>query len=308
MSTLTGLISGGGGGGNYGVLAFTDSTTFTPTRTVDALVFVIGAGGSGSGANQRSGTNELNTVGGGAGGCAVSQLSLVSGTAYTITIGAGGARKFTNLGSPSFLAGDDGGASSFSGSGISTMTANGGKGGLVSATAQAAVIASAGGTATGGNIVNSTGGEAAAAPSGVYYTSGGGSVGVWEDGKNSESLFLGAASTSFVETPKFTIANPFDFQVTSPQDARTFIPEIGASGFDYASFGSDTYTLGNSGALAGGLGGLFRDTFDGFSASAGIYAGDGGIGAGGGGALGYGRSWSGAGGNGIVLIKILDVL
>lgn len=310
MSALSGLISGGGGGGNNGVLVFSESTTFTPTRTVDALVFVIGAGGSGSVSKQRNGTIEINSVGGGAGGCAVSQLTLESGTTYTVTVGAGGAEKSVvqTSGTPSNLVGEDGGTSSFSGSGITTMTATGGKGGLVSATAQAAIVASDGGTATGGNIVNSTGGAAAASPSGVYYTSGGGSVGIWEDGRDGESIFLAVGSLSLVLTERFTIGNPLDFQITSPQDIRNFVPEVGASGYDYATAGSDVFTLGNSGAFAGGLAGLYRDTADGYSGNAGVRSGDGGIGAGGGGATGYGTATSGAGGNGIVIIKILDVL
>ena len=64
MSTLTGLISSGGGGGasHLGVVLLTESTTVSFPVDVQALVYVIGAGGSGAASMYKK------TCGGGAGG------------------------------------------------------------------------------------------------------------------------------------------------------------------------------------------------------------------------------------------------
>lgn len=90
--------------------------TFTPSQSITADI-LIGAGGGGAGT--------FYGGGGGAGGLRqLSSQSLSSGVAYTATIGAGGA----GAGSSS-VKGTSGTASSFAGSGFSTINVSGGGGG-----------------------------------------------------------------------------------------------------------------------------------------------------------------------------------
>ena len=104
----------------------------------------------------------FNASGGGAGGVCQSELNLSAGVTYTVTIGAGGG--------PS----QAGGNTTFTGSDITDMTANGGGSGNVGS--QGVIAATSGGTATGGNIVNRTGGGSATAAS-TARASGGGALG-----------------------------------------------------------------------------------------------------------------------------------
>jgi hypothetical protein len=95
------------------VHTFTSSGTFTPTQNLTNVEYLIIGGGGGGG----SSTGVQYSSGGGAGGyrssvtgelsgggaAAESKLSLASGTAYTVTVGAGGAA--TAQGSDSSFAG-----------------------------------------------------------------------------------------------------------------------------------------------------------------------------------------------------------
>lgn len=135
-------------------IALQVSQTITPTFTFEALVYVIGGGGSG-GLYSSPNFSLARATGGGAGGTAISRLTLSSGVTYTATVGAGAAA----YGPTTQGNGSTGGTSSFSGSGITTMTANGGNGGTYSATLGASVAAGNGGNASGGNIGNVTGGK-----------------------------------------------------------------------------------------------------------------------------------------------------
>ena len=182
MAVLGAAAGGGGGGGQLPTISFMTSKTWTPSYDLTGYVYVIGGGGSGGVAYAGNG----GACGGGAGGCAVSKLDLSSGTTYTITIGAGGAA--TSI-SGNNTNGNTGGATSFAGSGISTMTANGGAGGVSrpsNNTTQA--TAAAGGTATGGTLGNFTGGKGAgitsAANNVAYLSGGGGAVGLWATGND----------------------------------------------------------------------------------------------------------------------------
>ncbi len=178
---VLGAAAGGGGGGQLPTISFMTSQTWTPSYDLTGYVYVIGGGGSGGVCYGGNG----GACGGGAGGCAVSKLDLSSGTTYTITIGAGGAAPTTS----SNTNGNTGGATSFAGSGISTMTGNGGAGGVSrpsNNTTQA--TAAAGGTATGGTLGNFTGGKGAgitsAANNVAYIAGGGGAVGLWATGND----------------------------------------------------------------------------------------------------------------------------
>ncbi len=110
--------------GTYWYHAFLSSGTFTPAKTFSADVLVVAGGGSG-GADVSGG--------GGAGGViAFASQSLANGTAYTATIGAGGAGLATKR-----QEGNSGSNSQFGsltaavggGRGTATLNADGGSGG-----------------------------------------------------------------------------------------------------------------------------------------------------------------------------------
>ena len=168
-------------------ISFMASTTWTPACTYEAYVYVIGAGGSGGVASREV---NYSATGGGAGGCVVSQLTLVSGTEYTITVGSGGAgtRSVSTQG-----AGTAGGASAFSGSGITTMSAGGGGAGAVHSASGG--TGGSGGTVSGGNVGNFVGG-AGGTTSATKKCTGGGGVGLWTTGRTpteEASIYRGSA-------------------------------------------------------------------------------------------------------------------
>lgn len=114
---------------------------------------------SGAGANSGTSTAGPSSAGPGA-GTAIKWLDVIPGTPYSINIGAIGALAGagTNSGPVS------GGASTFSGPNISTITANGGQ------------SSGAGGTATGGDVNINGGAPSTASPSaGFNYQNGGSS-------------------------------------------------------------------------------------------------------------------------------------
>ena len=151
---------------------FQTSQTWACPVSMEAIVYVIGAGGSGACVGGYY-DQDRNSRGGGAGGCAVSRLSL-SVQNYTITIGSGG-QHADGVGAYN---GNAGGASSFAGTGISTMTGNGGAGGTQSTGVQNTTAG--GGTATGGNLMNNTGGGGGAnASDATIRVSGGGAVNLY---------------------------------------------------------------------------------------------------------------------------------
>ena len=173
--------------GAYPVMAFQESQTWACPVAMEAIVYVIGAGGSGA-AIRYSYHDSRNATGGGAGGCAVSRLSLAAQN-YTITIGSGGTDKGGN-----YTDGEDGGDSSFSGSGITTMTGSGGSGGTTGTSAQ---TGAAGGGASGGNLMNNTGGASGTNTSDTDRVSGGGGVnlygsGVVGEGEQSDHAYGGS--------------------------------------------------------------------------------------------------------------------
>ena len=143
-------VFGGSGGGKsiLQTISFINSTTWSPAQDMNAKIYVIGGGGSG-------GSAVYNATGGGAGGCAVTIADLDSSTTYTITIGAPGGPL---LAQSSGVNGNAGGASSFAGSGISTMTGNGGGGGQYDTTGNGSgtEVGGTGGSATGGTYGNFT--------------------------------------------------------------------------------------------------------------------------------------------------------
>ena len=307
MSTLTSLISGGGGGGgasHLGVVLLTESTTVSFPVDVQALVYVIGAGGSGAASMYKK------TCGGGAGGCAVSNLTLTSGTTYTATIGAGGAGVYQPVVNV-VLNGVAGGNSSFSGSNITTMTGNGGLGGIGENDYGTALTGVAGGSASGGNIANVTGGSAGNVPVNTQRTSSGGDVGIFvtppRAAGNISSYptnvlgynplpfdlpFTGYANTAFISSPTYYY--------------QTYSLAAGTKGtLAWEDITNRRRAISDSGAFSGGSGAAHVD-----SGSANNYAlaGDASLGGGGGGAIAARQyAISGNGGVGAVIIQILSL-
>lgn len=130
----------------------TSTTTWTcPANVTKAKVYVTGGGGSaGSGYVSQAGG------GGGGGGTAIKFLTVTPGTVYTATIGAGGTALINGS---SGISGNAGGTTTFSGSDITTISANGGAGG------QANAIGGTGGNIFSGHDLAIGGGNGTAAPS-----------------------------------------------------------------------------------------------------------------------------------------------
>jgi hypothetical protein len=155
---------------------FISSQTYTIAAS-DAGIYrlsIMGAGGSG--AVQADAGGKVSATGGGGGGFSEKILSLASGDALVITIGAGGAGQV----SAAYAAGVAGGDSSIVCAAIGlNMTAGGGKGG-VGGTANGTYAGGAGGVGAGGDL-NATGGAGGeiVQPAGAstLYASGGGAAG-----------------------------------------------------------------------------------------------------------------------------------
>jgi Secretion system C-terminal sorting domain len=118
---------------------YTTAGTFTWTPTFSGTVKVECWGGGGGGAGVPAvgtGTNYRAGGGGGGGSYAIRNIvNVVSGTAYTVTVGAGGAAG-SGASTISAAYGGPGGASSFSGGAVTTTTASGGTGGGAGAPTQ----------------------------------------------------------------------------------------------------------------------------------------------------------------------------
>jgi|TARA_R110000787_G_scaffold25529_6_gene71773 hypothetical protein len=157
--------------GAYPSIIFQKSQTWACPVAMEAIVYVIGAGGSGGAVGGHL-DSTTNARGGAAGGCAVSRLTLAAQD-YTVTIGSGG----DDVNSGNSVAGDAGGNSELSGTGITTMTTNGGAAGGVSTSAQD--VTTGGGTASGGSLMNNTGGGGGANTSAAAKVSAGGGVNLY---------------------------------------------------------------------------------------------------------------------------------
>lgn len=320
-------IVGSGSGGNLPILTFKISQTYTPSYTSEVIAYVIGGGGSGAATERHSSYWRCFASGGGAGGTAISRLILTSGVNYTITIGAGGA-SVSETYNATVEAGNAGGASSLSGSDISTMTANGGQGGAGSITASATVADRTGGSASGGNIANFTGGSAKGVTSlasqvaasggggvtlygattaasaffsqggGGYHASGGTYMGTHVEVTGSLPYSEGTNSnTGFERAPQLKSlgeVSPFPFVLTnSVMTEYNSASPSGAFGFAgaLANRRTSSTTPYANGPFVGGSA---------YGQSSTTVAGSGCFGSGGGGAAGQDCT-SGAGGNGVVI-------
>ena len=286
MSNFKDFISSGGGGGADKLNLLTPasglkvivraSMTYTPSADCTAVVTCIGAGGGG-------GSIQMNqsfvSSGGAAGAVCQSELSLTSGTTYTITIGAGG------------NASGVGGNTTFVGSDIADMAANGGAGGGY--VPVGGTTTKAGGTASGGNIANHTGGSAIIVATNGSGSYGGAACGFFETGKNS------ASSTSA------NMPNGAGMDIP-PTD---LIPQLAPDILGGSRGVSSTLSQGGTGDFGCGGGSGYIYVYSSSNSNY-AYGGTGGIGGGGGGSYAWnnrsGNSASGSGGKGGSGMVILE--
>ena len=323
--------------GAFPTMFFQVSQTWACPVSMEAIVYVIGAGGGGGAVGGYYETSR-NSRGGAAGGCAVSRLSL-SAQNYTITIGSGG----THAQTVGAVNGGAGGASSFAGTGISTMTGNGGAAGATSTSAQN--FTTGGGTATGGNLMNNTGGGGGANTTATLRVSGGGGVNLYGSnchGEGEETVYaMGGSpigfSTGDINKSFFdTQSGEYGYQRNADLSVN-FFPGLMAhqSGVNRAgesntmgssSYGTQAGVLAMSNYKGGDVRGTYNDGYSLFT-QAGPFCGgtgnhrsmgnsgkctaqSGGVGGGGGGCQAQGASpnaSSGAGGSGLVMIFPLEV-
>ena len=266
MSNFKDFIGIGGGGGagiddiypqGYGL-----GDTNGRNNAVDGDVIPMFGGGGGGGSIQMN--QSFVSSGGAAGAVCQSELSLTSGTTYTITIGAGG------------NASGVGGNTTFVGSDIADMAANGGAGGGY--VPVGGTTTKAGGTASGGNIANHTGGSAIIVATNGSGSYGGAACGFFETGKNS------ASSTSA------NMPNGAGMDIPPTDLIPQLAPDIlggsrgvsstlsqggtgdfgcgGGSGYIYVySSSNSNYAYGGTGGIGGGGGGSAPNYFSNYRVS-----------------------------------------
>jgi len=332
MSTLSQFFSGGASAIlTHAIIGI--SRTYVVPATGKYVAIVLGAGGSGALAYN---PGSASASGGSAGGLGVKLLSLTAGASLTARIGAGAPP------AASAQNGGAGGATTLAGSGFSTVTAYGGAGGLYAASAGVAGVAggrilncdfgftggssgvcswtNGGGAATGGGAVNigynTVSGFAKVVSSGTYAVSGGAGMG----GSSGNIALIGSSqkgtSGGGGTHPVYGASGGVYGGGTSvgglpmcTNDSVYYPPWLMFPGIAAGAGGngmqSNAPTPGGIGAGSGGVAynGAHGGGGGGLSASKANYAdsgGNGGLGAGGGGSDGY--RYSGAGGNGLIII------
>ena len=251
--------------------------TLTSSYFTGTAYYLVVAGG-GSGGNERGG-------GGGAGGYLTnyggSAYTLAQGITYTVTVGNGGAAKATNNQGRGY-SGDN---SLFTGSNITDITAVGGGGGGGSSPEQVGSVGgSGGGSMENNNGASGTSGQGHAGGNGYqgtpHYGSGGG-------GGSSNAGINGSANGG-------------------GNGGEGLTNSINGSAIQYAGGGgggvyNNVSTIG-LGQAGGGNGGSGADSGNDIGATDGTN----GLGSGGGGAARYGghTSPSGAGGKGVVILRM----
>jgi len=262
--------------GTYWYHAFLSSGTFTPAKALSCDYLVVAGGGGGarwSGGGGAGGLRSTVTATGG-GGSLESPLSLLSGTGYTVTIGAGG---LGAIGSSPLYRGTNGSDSSFS-----TITSTGGGGGASYSGGGSPLSGGSGGGANSGNSgaagTANQGYAGGAGQSGGYLCGGGGggAGAVGATGNNSGAAGGAGVAISALATPTQT----------------------GVSGY-YAGGGggSGQYTAVGTGGAGGGGSGVLNA-----NATAGT-ANTGGGGGGGYSQAGVSDYNGGNGGSGIVIVR-----
>jgi hypothetical protein len=268
------------GADGYTYHKFTSSGTFTPSQALTDVDYLVVAGGGGGGQHPLG----AGGGGGGAGGYRTTvgltgglgapepKLSLASGVAVTVTVGAGGpAGSSSNgtVGENSVFGTITAAGGGFGARGSDSATSNiGGTGGSGGGGGS-----NVGGTRTGGSISSPTQGFAGgtAQNQAIPFYSGGGGGGAGQVGQSPESGTGGKGGNG--------ISNPA-FAGATASGAATYYAGGG---------GGAPNSAASLGGTAGGTGG------------AGAVAATANLGAGGGG--GYGSNAAAAGGSGIVIVR-----
>jgi len=243
-----------------------DDVTFETPQPVLTEYLVVAGGGSGG---RESGG------GGGAGGLLTNyggtKISLTAGQTYTVTVGGGGAAVTSDIG------GNNGNNSVLSGTGITTVTAiGGGSGGNRATDAGNGGSGGGGGSKSGGGAAGSgTSGQGNDGGNGInsapqHGGGGGGGAGAAGGNGTSSAGGVGGAGSS---------------------------NSITGSAVTYAGGGGGSTDQTNGAAGAGGAGGGGEGAFS-------SAAGDGTDGLGGGGGGVDTSSSSGAGGDGVVILRL----
>ena len=264
--------------GTYWIHTFTSSGTFTPQTALSCDYLVVAGGGGSAGYNGggagAGGLRSTVTATGG-GGSLESALSVVSGTAYTVTVGAGGSAGNNASGSR----GTNGSNSVFS-----TITSTGGGTSGSANVTQGVVDGSTGGSGGGAGGATGTNATVAAGTANQGYAGGDNfNSGGYGSGGGGGANAVGANGTTSV----------------SGNGGAGVATSISGSSVTYAGGGGggstiDGATRGTGGSGGGGNGGV--------SGSAGT-AGTTNTGGGGGG--GAHNQNGAAGGSGIVIIRYL---
>ena len=243
MSNLTDLISAGGGGSaSFPTIFLSKSQTWVPPQDGNIMIHLIGAGGGGA----CSSNWQTNRSGGGAGGYSrKNTLAVTTGGSFTLSLGAFGERGNYAIAEN----GSAGGNSTFSGTNLSTMTANGGAGGTSGN--------SSGGTASGGSVNYTGGGSTASSGGGAIGLTGTGQTkpGEWWGGHGARCDIIGDFWSSSLgqiagEPPNGDYAN-------ANRGFNGFQPVAGAlSGGAMSRFGSNSYSgnMGQDASIGGGGG------------------------------------------------------
>ena len=270
MSNFTDFI-GGGGGGSYPTIFLHNSQTWVPPQDGNIMIHVIGAGGSGSGANS---TSQVES--GAAGGyCRKNSLAVTTSGTFTVIIGSGGVGTLGVVG-----AGTAGGTTSVSGTGLPAGTplrAFGGAGGALNVNTY-----TTGGVATGGDV-NYTGGRGG-------YRKGGGAVGL-----------TGTGNDGFVGTDWGFTAGGGNCDILGDFYSSTLGQLSGGLGGDGVQTTSSGIISIARGEPLAGSGSVYKIVNS-------MYSPDATIGGGGGWTYGAGaanRCWSGRGGEGCVVIQYI---
>ena len=172
-------------GAFHSLRVFGTSGMFTATKTGWHKITLTGGSGGGAAASAEP-SGYAVASGSGAGAFVSGMRYLVAGVSYVVTIGTGGAQVTATKNTA--VNGTDGGATSFMGAGVTTMTAGGGRGGRA-ALSTGSQAGGAGGIASGGDV-NVNGGDGGAT-SGNFTAGGGGAVGLRGSPQNG-----GAATTT----------------------------------------------------------------------------------------------------------------
>jgi hypothetical protein len=259
-----------------------DVTLETPqTVTADFLVVAGGGGGGALGGGGGAGgyRNSYSTESSGGGGSSETSLSLSIGETYTITVGAGGSG---GPGGPSGSAGTSGNDSSISGTGITTITSIGGGRGSGYPSGQEPEDGGSGGGGNG-NVVP-YGGGSGTANQGFKGGDGNNSFNGGSGGGGGAS----AAATNVVGTSATNGGDGLSSSITGSAVSR------GGGGGGGAE-GASSFTRGLGGTGGGGNGSA-NDTGDAGTVNTG----------GGGGGGGYAPPYQngGAGGSGVVILRV----